>query len=439
MEFYAMFPDPSSKSARNFERAKDVLPGGNSRSTIDLKPYPIYVAEASGSKVTDVDGNVYIDFINNFTSLIHGHAYPAVTEAVAAQLPKGTAFSFGTEQELAHAELICGRVPGFDKIRFMNSGSEAVMNAIKAARAFTGRAKIAKCEGAYHGSYDFAEVSLNTGPEDWGQNEPRSKAYSKGTPQGVLDDVVVIPYHDEVAASELLKRHVGELAAVLYDPVSSRVGMVPPSQAYLEMLVEFCQSNSVLLVFDEVIAFRLGYEGAQGMRGVTPDLTALGKIVGGGFPVGAVAGRSDVMQVFGPGQGLPHGGTFNANPVTMVAGMATMEGMTRDAFDALNAMGEYGRQGFSEAFLRAGIGAQVTGQGSLMRMHLTDRSLNSYRTIYPKPAESARMATLHQYLLNAGFYMADYGLICLSTVNTKDELDAFVEATIAGLTAAEAA
>ena len=183
-----------------------------------------------GSKVTDVDGNEYVDFINNFTSLIHGHAYPPVTEAVSKQLPNGTAFSFGTEQEVMHAELICGRVPGFDKIRFMNSGSEAVMNAIKASRAFTGRPKIAKCEGAYHGSYDFAEVSLNTGPDDWGQNEPRAKAYSKGTPQGVLDDVVVIPYHDEKAAAELLKSHAGELAAVVYDPVASRVGMVPPSQ-----------------------------------------------------------------------------------------------------------------------------------------------------------------------------------------------------------------
>jgi len=434
-----MFPNPSSQSARYFERAKGVLPGGNSRSTIDLDPYPIYVEGAMGSKVTDVDGNEYVDFINNFTSLIHGHAYPPVTEAVSKQLPNGTAFSFGTEQEVMHAELICGRVPGFDKIRFMNSGSEAVMNAIKASRAFTGRPKIAKCEGAYHGSYDFAEVSLNTGPDDWGQNEPRAKAYSKGTPQGVLDDVVVIPYHDEKAAAELLKSHAGELAAVVYDPVASRVGMVPPSQEYLEMLAEFCRENGVLLVFDEVIAFRLGYEGAQGVRNIAPDLTALGKIIGGGFPVGAVAGRDDVMQVFEPGNGLPHGGTFNANPVTMVAGMATMEGMTREAFDALNAMGEYAREGFGEAFSRAGIVAQVTGQGSLMRLHLTKRTLTNYRTIYPTSEESSRMSALHRHLLNAGFYMASYGLICLSTVNSKDEVDAFIDAVVDGVIAEEAA
>ena len=428
-----MYPDLSSQSAKNFERAKAVLPGGNSRSTIELKPHPIYLTHGVGSKVFDVDGNAYLDFINNYTSLIHGHAFPAVTEAVTKQLSLGTAYSFGTVQEIEHAELICGRVPGFDKIRFCNSGSEAVMNAIKAARAFTDRPKIAKCEGAYHGSYDFAEVSLSTGPEDWGQNEPVPKAYSKGTPQGVLDDVVVVPYHDEVAAEQLLKRNAGDLAAVVYDPVSSRVGMISPTKAYFEMLVDFCQVNDVMLIFDEVIAFRLGYEGAQGVHGVTPDLTALGKIIGGGFPVGAVAGRSDVMAVFEEGGGLPHGGTFNANPVTMVAGMATMKEMTRDAFDRLNEMGEQGRNEFDEAFKRAGVTAQVSGQGSLMRLHLTDRPMNSYQAVYPKPEEADRMLALHHHLLNAGIYIAPYGLLCLSTVNTWDDVQHLIDTVIEGL------
>ena len=429
-----MYHDLNSQSAQNFERAKAVLPGGNSRSTIDLKPHPIYLTHGQGSVVYDVDGNEYLDFINNYTSLIHGHAYPAVTEAVTKQLPLGTAYSFATIQEIEHAELICGRIPGFDKIRFCNSGSEAVMNAIKAARAFTGRPKIAKCEGAYHGSYDFAEVSLSTGPDDWGQNEPVAKAYSKGTPQGVLDDVVVVPYHDEVATEQLLKRNAGEIAAIVYDPVSSRVGMISPTQAYFDMLVEFCEANSVLLIFDEVIAFRLGYEGAQGVHGVTPDLTALGKIIGGGFPVGAVAGRADVMGVFEECGGLPHGGTFNANPVTMAAGMATMQSMTRQAFDSLNAMGERGRNEFYEDFKRAGIKAQVSGQGSLMRLHLTDRPLTSYQSVYPKPEESKRMLALHHHLLNAGVYIAPYGLLCLSTANTWDEVQQLIDAVIAGLT-----
>ena len=428
-----MFPDPSSLSASLFERAKDVLPGGNSRSTIALDPHPIYVVRGEGARVYDVDGNSYLDFNNNYTSLILGHAPAAVTEAVGRQLPLGTAFAFGTEQEVAHAELICGRVPGFDRIRFTNSGSEAVMMALKAARAYTGRPKIAKCEGAYHGSYDYAEVSLSAGPEHWGRNDPPSIAYSRGTPQGVLDDVVVIPWDDEVAAEQILERHAGELAAVLFDPVASRVGMIPPTQSYLDMLAGFCGRRDVALVFDEVIAFRLGYEGAQGVYGITPDLTALGKIIGGGFPVGAVAGRAEVMQVFEAGGGLPHGGTFNANPVTMVAGMATMQAMTPDAFDALNAMGEYARQQFREAFDRNGVTAQVTGQGSLMRLHLTDRRLTGYRTVYPTPDEAARMTALHRHLLNAGHYISSYGMICLSTANTRGEVDSLVADTMDGL------
>ena len=419
-----------NQSKQLFERAKAVLPNGNSRSTIDLKPHPIYITHGSGSRVFDIDGNSYVDFNNNYTSLIHGHAPSAVNAAVAQQLPLGSAFAFGTEQEIMHAELLCSRVPSFDKIRFMNSGSEAVMNALKAARAYTGRAKIAKCEGAYHGSYDYAEVSLSSTPESWGANEPRAIPYSHGTPQGVLDDVVVIPYHDELAARQLLERNADQLAAVLFDPVASRVGMIPPSQVYLEMLVEFCERYGVLLIFDEVIAFRLGLEGAQGAYGIQPDLTALGKIIGGGFPVGAVAGRDAVMQVFEAGGGLPHGGTFNANPVTMVAGLATMQALDAVAFERLNASGERARRCFTEAFVRNGIAAQITGQGSLFRLHLTDRALRNYRSVYPLPLEAQRMSRLHQYLIGAGHYISSYGMGCLSLANSDDEVDALIDAVV---------
>jgi glutamate-1-semialdehyde 2,1-aminomutase len=415
-----------------FERARTVLPGGNSRSTIDLKPHPIYVTHGKGSLVYDLDDNQYVDFNNNYTSLILGHANDAVCAALIEQTPRGTAFSFGTQAEVELAELLISRVPTFDQIRFMNSGSEAVMNALKAARAYTGRPKIAKCEGAYHGSYDYAEVSLNAGPENWGQNYPQAVPYAKGTPQGVLDDVLVIPYHDTLAAKQLLEGAADGLAAVLFDPVASRVGMLPPSTDYLEMLADFCAAHGVLLIFDEVIAFRLGIEGAQGVYGMAPDLTALGKIIGGGLPVGAVAGKRSVMEVFNGG-GLPHGGTFNANPLTMVAGTATMQQMTKDAYAELNALGECTRQAFREAFARAGLAAQVTGQSSLARLHLTDRALTDYRSIYPHPEESERMAKLHRHWLQDGFYLSTYGLVCLSTATTRAEVEALVDSTIRGL------
>lgn len=423
------------KSKAYSTRAREVLPGGNSRSTIDLKPHPIYVTHGEGSKVFDVDGNTYVDFNNNYTSLILGHANTLVNEAVQAQVLRGSAFAFGTVEEVEHAELLTSRIPTFDQIRFMNSGSEAVMNALKAARAYTGRPKIAKCEGAYHGSYDYAEVSLSAGPANWGKNSPQSVPHSKGTPQGVLDDVLVIPYHDTMAARELLLSEADNLSAILFDPVASRVGMIPPTDDYLAMLVEFCAANGVLLIFDEVIALRLGYEGAQGVYGVTPDLTALGKIIGGGFPVGAVAGKAEVMRVFESGGGLPHGGTFNANPVTMVAGMATMKQMDAAAFDKLNAMGEFARERFARAFTDRGIAAQITGQGSLLRIHLTDRELRDYRTVYPTAEESAHMASVHQYLLAAGFFISSYGMVCLSTENTEAEVLGLVDACVNGITA----
>ena len=428
-----MYPDANSRSAQLSRRARQVLPGGNSRSTIDLEPYPLYVAHGEGSVVVDVDGNRLVDFNNNYTSLIHGHGFRPVIDAVNRQIELGTAFAFGTEQEIAHAERLCARVAGFDKVRFMNSGSEAVMNALKAARAFTGRAKIAKCEGAYHGSYDYAEVSLSTGPDHWGSNDMPAVAHSRGTPQGVLDDVVVIPYHDALAGEQILHRHAGELAAVLFDPVASRVGMIPPRRDVVDMLVNFCESSGALLIFDEVVALRVGYGGAQGVLGVRPHLSALGKIIGGGFPVGAVAGCDQVMQVFEPGGGLPHGGTFNGNPITMVAGMATMQAFDESAIARLNAMGERLRQGVRQACARAGVVAQVTGQASLARLHLTTRALSGYRSVFPTPREADAMRALHRYLLNAGHYVSSYGMICLSTANTEDEVDALVNDIVSGL------
>ena len=201
--------------------------------------------------------------------------------------------------------------------------------------------------------------------------------------------------------------------------------MISPTKAYFEMLVDFCQANDVMLIFDEVIAFRLGYEGAQGVHGVTPDLTALGKIIGGGFPVGAVAGRSNVMAVFEEGGGLPHGGTFNANPVTMVAGMATMKEMTRMLLTGSTRWVSKAVTNSMRRLSAPWVTAQVSGQGSLMRLHLTDRPMNSYQSVYPKREEADRMLALHHHLLNAGIYIAPYGLLCLSTVNTWGRCSAF--------------
>lgn len=429
-----MFPDPESRSAKLTQRAMQVLPDGGSRSTIRLTPHAIYVKEGHGAKVVDVDGNELIDFNNNFTSLIHGHAHPGVVAALQEQAAKGTAFSFATEAEIELAEMLTARVEGFDMIRFCNSGSEAVMNAIKAARAYTGRPRIAKCEGAYHGSYDFAEVSLGAGPESWGAAEkPASVAYSEGTPGGVLSDVIVIPFNDPETAEAILDRHAHELAGILFDPVSTQIGLLPPSQAFLDMLVRFRERTGTLLIFDEVIAFRQAYGGTQSLMGIRPDYTALGKIIGGGLAVGAVAGDREHMSVFqvsGTKAPLPHGGTFNANPMTMAAGRAAMADWTPEAVDRLNDMGEKCREMLREAVRIANVPGQVTGGGSLFRLHLHGRRMESYRDAYPRGQEAERIPALHRHLIGAGVFASGYGMGCLSTATDVPDLERLADATV---------
>src|SRR5215212_4337903 len=250
-----MYPDPKSASCATYDRALASLPGGNTRTTVSMKPYPIYAARGAGCRVWDVDGNEYIDCINNFTSLIHGHAHPSLVEAAKRQLALGSAFGLPTESEVDLAELLVSRLPSVEQVRFANSGTEAVMMALKAARAHTGRPKIAKCEGAYHGSYDYAEVSLDPTPEGWGRNAPVSGACAKGTPDNVVADVVTIPFNDAEAAVSLVREHGKELAGVLVDPMPNRAGLAPADKNYLDALRRVTRENGALLIFDEVITF----------------------------------------------------------------------------------------------------------------------------------------------------------------------------------------
>jgi glutamate-1-semialdehyde 2,1-aminomutase len=428
--------EPTSAAARLNERAQRVMPGGNSRTTVYLAPHPDYAARGAGAVIVDADGQARYDFVNNYTSLMHGHADPDINAAVIEQLQHGTAFGMPTEHEVNLAELIVERVPSVENIRFTNSGSEAVMMAIKAARAYTGRPKLAKFEGCYHGSYDFAEVSLAT-PEDlWNDGDPIAHAYSHGTPQAVLDSVVVLPFNDTAAMERLLERHKDELAAVLIDPMPMRAGMIPAEPAFLARLREVTRSFGIVRIFDEVISLRTAYGGMQSQLGVMPDLTTMAKIIGGGFPVGAVGGSAEVMGVFDPTKRYPkapHGGTFNANPITMVAGLAAMQKMTPAEFERLDRLGEMAREGISEALDGARVPGQVSGRGSLFYIHLHDRPLKDYRTSNPKPEEAARAAKLHRALMAHGVIAAPMLMGCLSTPMGEPEVNAFVDAFAASL------
>ncbi len=425
------YAEPGSRSAQLYEAAQRVLPGGSTRLTIYSPPYPPYAAFGEGAWLTDVDGDRRLDLLNNFTSLIHGHADPAVTQAAARRAARGAAFPMPTPEEIDLAALLVERLPGMAQVRFTNSGTEAVMLAVKAARAYTGRPKVAKFEGAYHGAYDFAEVSLGPSPAQWGPAEaPASVAYSKGTPKAVLDQVLVLPFNDAEVAARRIAEAGRDLACVLLDPVPNRAGLVPATPAFLEAVRETTRRHGVLLVFDEVITFRLGYHGAQGRFGVRPDLTTLGKIIGGGFPVGAVAGTAEVMAVFDARRGkpaLPHGGTFNANPVTMAAGLAAMRRLDEAAFARLETLGDRLRAGVRARLAASGLPGGITGQGSLFRLHPSRRDFRDYRSAAWTPEEAPRAARLYRALLEHGVLVGQNGLGCLSTPMTEAEVDLFVD------------
>lgn len=420
-----------------YEQACRVMPGGVSRNTIFRTPHPFYADKASGCRVTDVEGVERIDFANNMASLIHGHAHPAIVSAVSEQLQRGSAFTMATEAEVCFAQHLCSRSPAFDKIRFVNSGTEAVMAGVKAARAFTGRAKIAKVEGAYHGTYDYAEVSQTSSPANWGDPErPSSVPVAEGTPQSALDDVIVIPFNDPETAVAILNQHAGEIAAILLDPMPHRVGLIPAGRDFVHALRRWCDVNDAVFLFDEVITFRSTYEGAQAWFDVQPDLTALGKVIGGGFPAGALAGRDEIMRVLNPRQDkvlLPHSGTFSANPITMTAGRVAMELFDQTAVERLNALGDYARQGIREAISEVGARACVTGGGSLLRVHLKPEIPANYRSAYMSADEVARVRFLVDHLSENGIMMINTCSAALSTAMTEAEIDTLVEALRTGL------
>jgi glutamate-1-semialdehyde 2,1-aminomutase len=431
--------NPNAQATRSqdlYDRALRVLPGGVSRNTVWRRPHPFYAVKGEGCWVTDIEGVRRVDFANNMCSLIHGHAHPAIVAAVQEQMARGTAFTFATEAEVVYAEHLCGRSPGFEKIRFVNSGTEAVMSCLKAARAFTGRAKIAKTEGAYHGLYDYAEVSQTSSPANWGDAaHPRSNPVVTGTPPSVLDDVVVIPFNDPEAAIRILDEHAGALACVLIDPLPHRIGMVRATIEFMDAIRRWTERDGSLLVLDEVITFRSEYEGAQSWYSRPPDLTALGKMIGGGLPVGAIAGRAEVMEVLNPLAErvlFPHSGTFSANPLVMTAGLTAMRLFDREAVAALNALGDRARRQIADAIATSGIAACVTGAGSLFRIHMTAESPVSYRQAYVDPGRARLVKALLDHAFENGVMLINTGSGALSTAMAAREIDMLSDVLLAG-------
>lgn len=420
-----------------YERACDVLTGGVSRNTIFRKPHPYYVESAKGSYITDIDGTEYVDFANNMGSLIHGHSHPAIVGAVTEQLKKGSAYTLGTEAEVDFAELLIGRSSGFEKIRFVNSGTEAVMAMIKASRAYTGKPKIAKAEGSYHGTYDYAEMSQTANPGNWGDlDKPNAVPLVHGTPQGVIDDVVIFPYNDIERTLNILEQNADQIACVLIDPVPHRIGLFPATNEFVEAIYTWTRKNNALLAFDEVISFRVNYSGAQAAYMVKPDLTAMGKIIGGGFPIGALTGKSEIMQVLDPREKVlryPHSGTFSANPISTTAGRVAMELFDESAIFSLNTLTMKARHQIEESIKIADVPVSITGAGSMFRMHFRANAPSSYRETYQTLETKALINELLDYLfLKENIIMINTCSFMFATTHTQKEIDRLSEALLNG-------
>ncbi|MCK1423504.1 aspartate aminotransferase family protein [Bradyrhizobium sp. CW12] len=419
------------RSNESFARAQRVFPDGTSRVTIERDPTPLYIERGMGSYVFDVDGRRFLDLNCNFTTLIHGHAFGPVVEALTRQLQRGSCFANPTESEIELAELLCERIPGTDRVRFVNTGTEAVLFAIKAARAFTGRSKIAKLEGAYHGAYDWVEVSQAAAPDDWGDaNQPNSTVFYRGMPASVLNEVVVLRFNDVEGARRLISSNAHDLAAVILDPMPSRGGLVAPKPEFMAAVQESARKNGILVIADEVLNLRQSFQGASARYGLVPDVIAMGKIIGGGLPIGAIGGREDVMKVFDAAMGrplLPQGGTFSANPLSMTAGLAAMRHLDHSSFSHLEILGDIVRDGIGRAISNLGAPLCVTGAASLFRIHPRAETPSDYREIYPTPAGVTLMKELTRFFAENGIILPYGAAASISSPMTRADAEFIVD------------
>jgi glutamate-1-semialdehyde 2,1-aminomutase len=420
---------PSSRALH--ERAVKAMPGGTTRTTTYFDPYPLYIDRGEGCRIWDVDGVDRIDMLGNYTAMILGHSHPKVVEAINKQAARGTAFAAANPIEVELATLLCERVKSLDLVRFCNSGTEATMFAMRLARAFTGRPKIARIEGGYHGTHDHAEVSTHPEPAEAGPaDRPTARPDSIGTPRWALEDTVVLPFNNPDAAERILREEGrgDQVAAVILEPIIGAGGVIAATTEFIQKLRSVTRELGMLLIFDEVISLRVAPGGAQELYGVTPDLTTMGKIIGGGLPVAAFGGRADVMELLDPRRrpNLPQGGTYNGNPLGMAAGVAAMNELTPDVYEDLNRKGARVKDQLTEVFASHSMPAQVNCAGSLFAIHFTDIPVIDYRS---KATSNERITyDFFLALVNHGVLMAPRAMGALSTPMAEHDIQEFVDA-----------
>lgn len=417
----------TSKSQAAFERAKARIPGGvNSpvRAFRSVGQTPFFVDRAAGARVTDIDGNEYIDYVGSWGPLILGHAHPAVLSAIQEAAVRGTSFGAPTERETEMAELVCERMPSVEVVRMVNSGTEATMSALRLARGFTNRPRIVKFEGSYHGHADALLIKAGSGVATLGLPD------SPGVPSGVAEHTITVPYNDPASLRLAFEKYGETIAAVIVEPVGGNMGVVPPQPGFLEELREITTLYGALLIFDEVMTgFRVHLHSAQGLYGVTPDLTCMGKVIGGGLPVGAYGGRRDIMERIAPSGPVYQAGTLSGNPLAMAAGLTTLRLLGEPGvYEELERKSARLEEGLARNARELGVPCTINRVGSMVCPFFTETKVVDYETA--KTSDLARFSRVFARLLDRGVSIApsQFEGLFVSLAHTDDDIDRTIEA-----------